>query len=1072
VPKIPRNGLSGISAFPDASAPTSVPPPPSPASTRPSDSPALAALRAGRRPSDSSTPLQRPRPALRLADLGAAPSVPVVQRMVFQHPDEVIDIAADSHGGRPVRAQVANSEWLTGNNTLAYGSLAIKKIWETLHRFPVESKQLDSTHGAARTPIWPGYQNALKRLLDPEMEKQFADQGLNRFMSYKKLTHALQNKSVQVAAYYADLRASHLPARDVIANRLGFAHASGLVLSPPQSSHLHVVLVNPQGNFDAANTGVGEHADFGGQLIYVRELAEALGRLGMKVDILARRWDNGRWGDRFAAPVDSYPDAPNVRILRFNAGPQNSNGKHDFLNKEKLWEHMNEWTSNIVAFYAAEGGFPQVSAGHYADGGLGAELLHEQAGVPVGTFTMHSGGAQKIDVFLAKEADLEEPALHPQDANFKHFSFDQRIAAERLAMNTASHIVTSTDEEITNQYGHFLYSGVIDPKNETDAGRFHIVPPGVNNHIFGPDVRTEVEASTISSIQAAIKRDIPPERCSLPIVLVAGRLDAKKNHIATVRAFAETPELRNSANLMLLLTGGRDAFSDPDAAFPNEQQAPERAIAMEIKEVLDQEKMRGECVIVPGLTNTQKETAAVYKYIASPEIRGVFCHAALHEPFGLMPLEAAASGLPLVVTKNGGPQEIFRSTDGEECCVFIDPNKHSDIAQGILQALAPDKWAPLQENGLKRVADRYSWDATAKEYLGLMLNTVARSPTEGDPGIDHVRAVRLAPYPLPAEFTRAPLYSKLEASRSSPESWAYLGAFDIDNTMYHPETGPTESDALAKLLDDRSIPLCYVTGAEINKVLARVERGELPMPDAVCSSVGTRMYLHLGNGVFVLDGDLQDGFRQRGFNKEFLLDESKNLSQELVAKHGLSNFIQQPGNTGDEQAFKLSFHFLGNPLKGDQGLEAAREAFEQRLSQLDIMCKVVVCEEVVYNEGLKAGLAKKFCLDLVPETKEFPVNQLMEKVVRVRVLTGGDSGNDEGLICGVKLPGISVVVGNAHSDLKKFAHARTTETNDPNQRDLDVGDGIRRTVYFADASKLGPASLAKGFELLFSIKGN
>ncbi len=40
---------------------------------------------------------------------------------------------------------------------------------------------------------------------------------------------------------------------------------------------------------------------------------------------------------------------------------------------------------------------------------------------------------------------------------------------------------------------------------------------------------------------------------------------------------------------------------------------------------------------------------------------GVFVHAAKSEPFGLCLLEAAASGLPVVASLNGGPGQIIQS---------------------------------------------------------------------------------------------------------------------------------------------------------------------------------------------------------------------------------------------------------------------------------------------------------------------------------------------------------------------------------------------------------------------------
>ena len=39
---------------------------------------------------------------------------------------------------------------------------------------------------------------------------------------------------------------------------------------------MHIVFLNPQGNFDAADSYLAEHPDFGGQLVYVKEVAQAM----------------------------------------------------------------------------------------------------------------------------------------------------------------------------------------------------------------------------------------------------------------------------------------------------------------------------------------------------------------------------------------------------------------------------------------------------------------------------------------------------------------------------------------------------------------------------------------------------------------------------------------------------------------------------------------------------------------------------------------------------------------------------------------------------------------------------
>ena len=83
---------------------------------------------------------------------------------------------------------------------------------------------------------------------------------------------------------------------------------------------MRIAFINPQGNFDPDDSYWTAHPDFGGQLVYVKELALAMGNLGHEVDIVTRRIIDPDWPE-FSEETDSYPDAPNVRILRISCGP-------------------------------------------------------------------------------------------------------------------------------------------------------------------------------------------------------------------------------------------------------------------------------------------------------------------------------------------------------------------------------------------------------------------------------------------------------------------------------------------------------------------------------------------------------------------------------------------------------------------------------------------------------------------------------------------------------------------------------------------------------------------------------
>ncbi len=450
---------------------------------------------------------------------------------------------------------------------------------------------------------------------------------------------------------------------------------------------MHIAFLNPQGNFDPLDSYWTEHPDFGGQLVYVKNVALALAALGHRVDVVTRRIDDPDWQE-FAAAEDSY--GGRVRILRIECGDDNR-----FLRKEELWPYLGrDWVPNIIDHYRREGGLPDAATGHYGDGGLAAALLQQGAYVPY-TFTGHSLGAQKFDKLVAAGGDVAG-----LDA---HYRFARRLEAERIAMNHAGVVITSTGQERFDQYGHAAYHGAIDP---SDDERFAVIPPGVALDVFGKDVRHATEEETRRLVDERLARDLAPDRRSLPAVVASSRLDPKKNPVVLARAFATSPELQEAANLIFITGALENPLHSDVGAGPTEQQ-----VLKELRDAVASGGLTGK-VSAFGLQG-QAALSASYRYLA--ERRSVFALTALYEPFGLAPLEAAAAGLAVVATRNGGPSESLVEGD-QEYGVLIDPTDAGDVARGLLRALGPE-WDRLSAAGRQRVLDRYTWDRTAEGYL-------------------------------------------------------------------------------------------------------------------------------------------------------------------------------------------------------------------------------------------------------------------------------------------------------------------------------------------------------------------
>jgi sucrose-phosphate synthase len=198
---------------------------------------------------------------------------------------------------------------------------------------------------------------------------------------------------------------------------------------------MHVAFVNPQGNFDPGNSYLASHPDFGGQLVYVREVARTLEEMGHKVDILTRRIVDPDWPE-FSAETDSYPGHPNLSIVRVPCGPRHLPAPRRSSGPTSASGSRN---SRVV-----RGSWPGLWTGHYADGGLCAALLEEASGRPSRSTATRSGLGSSTSCSRARKT-----SPRPTPAT----TFGARIQAERTALARSAAIVTNSAAERREQYG-------------------------------------------------------------------------------------------------------------------------------------------------------------------------------------------------------------------------------------------------------------------------------------------------------------------------------------------------------------------------------------------------------------------------------------------------------------------------------------------------------------------------------------------------------------------------------------------------------------------------------------------
>lgn len=440
---------------------------------------------------------------------------------------------------------------------------------------------------------------------------------------------------------------------------------------------LHVLSLSLHGLVRGFDIELGRDADTGGQITYVIEQVKALAEHSdvRRVQLLTRRVHGPNVDDSYAEEREAL--AGNAEIVRIDCGPRR------YLRKERLWPYLDEFVDRTMNFLRAQGELPDVVHGHYADAGYVGSQIARLLGVPF-VFTGHSLGRVKRMRLLKGKSDAETID--------RQFNFPMRIEAEEIALETASVVITSTEQEVEEQYA--LY-------DHYEPERMEVIPPGVDLSRFRPPRDDEPKPAIARELDRFLR---DPER---PLVVALARADERKNLAALVRAYASSELLRESTNLAIL-AGGRDDIREMGKA--------PRKVLTELLLLIDAHDLYGQ-VAYPK-SHRPEDVPELYRWTA--RTGGVFVNPALTEPFGLTLIEAAASGVPIVATHDGGPRDIIKACRNG---ILVDPFDDADIAQGIEQIVGDrETWETMSRSGIEGARRTYGWDG----HVDRLVNEVRR----------------------------------------------------------------------------------------------------------------------------------------------------------------------------------------------------------------------------------------------------------------------------------------------------------------------------------------------------------
>lgn len=326
------------------------------------------------------------------------------------------------------------------------------------------------------------------------------------------------------------------------------------------------------------------------------------------------------------------------------------------IRKEDLASVSDEFGEAVAALAARPNSGFEVIHAHYWLSGIATLPVALEFGVPF-VQSFHTLAAMKNS--LAAPGAAREP--------------DRRVQSEAYLASQATAIVAGSAAEAT-----FLVDSVRAP-----AKRVWVIPPGVDVDLFRPN-RSEAQARVRADLA------IGPD---LPILVVVGRIQPLKDQELALRALAAVHARRGRAPVLVVV--GEATPGDEGYASGLRALAEELGIGQDVR--------------FAGALN-RTELAQLF---AAAALTLVTSHS---ETFGLVALESAASGTPVIAFRGSGMLEsVSEGVSG----VLVDSRDPVAWGATIARLLDDEQLLAALSASARDHALGYTWAASATALLGV-----------------------------------------------------------------------------------------------------------------------------------------------------------------------------------------------------------------------------------------------------------------------------------------------------------------------------------------------------------------